>query len=102
MQNLQAVYLASPVNEVRKADGPLFMRATQAQMLTMLAYGVLEPKMTEAGRIQHWKIKEGTKLSRLKLTLKAGNVSASAQGSKTWQRDGRGYSHNMKRCEAFR
>ena len=99
--NLQAVYLSNPINEVRKVDGTSFMRATQAQMLTMLAYGVLEAELSETGKVRHWKVKKGTSLSRLRLTLKSNGGSICAEDNKTCVRDGRGYRHHMQRCAAF-
>ena len=99
--NLQTVYLSNPINEVRKVDGTFFMRATQQQILTMLSYGVLVPNMTEAGKLQHWKLKKGTSINRLRSTLKSGSGHVSAEDSKTCVRDGRGYRHHPQRCAAY-
>ena len=101
MPTLTAVYLSDPHlnGQVRKKDGGFFKRANQQEMLTMLAYGAIEPCRLENGRIQYWKL--NCSATRMKLALNAQRGRIDAEANHTVMRGLGGFSHRMRICASY-
>ena len=104
LPDLLAVFLAEPVFEVRRKDGPLFLRATERQMITMLAYRALQPIRLESGKLKAWKLVKS--IQHVRTILKSERGRLDAEGNHTVRRVkapvGSYYEHRMDVCEGYR
>jgi len=104
LPDLLAVFLAEPVFEVRRKDGPLFLRATERQILTMLAYKALQPVRMANGKLKAWKLCKPIQHVRTILKSERGRVDA--QDNHTVRQVkapvGSYYEHRMDVCAGYR
>ena len=104
ISDLHAVFLADPVFEVRRKDGPLFLRATERQILTMLAYKALQPVRMANGKLKAWKLIKP--IQHVRMILKSERGRLDAQDNHTVRRVkapvGSYYEHRMDVCAGYR
>lgn len=104
LSDLHAVFLAEPVFEVRRKDGPLFLRATERQILTMLAYKALQPVRMANGKLKAWKLIKP--IQQVRTILKSERGRLDAEGNHTVRRVKASvssyYEHRMDVCAGYR
>jgi hypothetical protein len=96
-----ATYLATscPTAEVRLAGGGLFKRATQVEMLAMIAMKAIKPKLKGNGDLAYW-VMVGP-VARVRMALKAQRRRVDAEANHTVQRGVAGFAHRMWVCESY-
>ena len=86
-------------SEVRHAGGGLFKRASEREMMTMLAMRSITPKCKANGEVAYWTM--CAPVARVRFALKAQRGRLDAEANHTVQRGVAGFAHVMRICETY-
>lgn len=88
-----------PTSEVRHAGGGLFKRASEREMMTMLAMRSITPKLKASGEVAYWTM--CAPVARVRFALKAQRGRLDAEANHTVQRGVAGFAHVMRICASY-